>query len=191
MSGTTGGKNSQRVPNYFLRRLLVVLILLGIVALFFYGPTREFVKTTVLLGMPALVVWSYRRRFIRFSWTWWASTIILLALIAGYVFMLLGLPERIAVKRIEREAGIYLVQGKYDQAIEKYRELERYDREDRMKRKIAEVERQKEYEASYQQARQMVIEGNYTEARRILEEIPLDAIVYPQVQALLRDLEKD
>ena len=61
------GKNPRKAPNYFLRRLLVVIILLGIVALFFYGPTREFVKTTVLLGMPALVVWSYRRRFIRFS----------------------------------------------------------------------------------------------------------------------------
>ncbi|NLW44723.1 MAG: hypothetical protein GXY92_06020 [Syntrophomonadaceae bacterium] len=185
------GKNPRKAPNYFLRRLLVVIILLGIVALFFYGPTREFVKTTVLLGMPALVVWSYRRRFIRFSWTWWVSTIILLTLIAGYVFMLLGLPERIAVKSIEREAGIYLVQGKYDQAIEKYRELERYDRKDRMERKIAEVERQKAYHAAYQQARQMVIDGNYTEARRILGEIPFDAIVYPQVQELLRDLEKD
>ena len=126
------GKNPRKAPNYFLRRLLVVIILLGIVALFFYGPTREFVKTTVMLGMTALVGWSYRRRFIRFSWTWWVSTIILLTLIAGYVFMLLGLPERIAVKSIEREAGIYLVQGQYDRAIEKYRELERYDRKDRM-----------------------------------------------------------
>ena len=191
MDSSAGGKNSQRVPNYFLRRLLVAIILLGTVALFVYNPTREFVKPTVLLGMPALVVWSYRRRFIRFSWTWWTCTIVLLALIAGYVFMLLGLPERIAVKSIEREAGIYLVQGQYDRAIEKYRELERYDRKNRMERKIGEVEKQKEYHESYQQARKMVVEGNYTEARRILEEIPLDAIVYPQAQELLRDLEKD
>jgi hypothetical protein len=47
MDSGAGGKNSQRVPNYFLRRLLVAIILLGTVALFVYNPTREFVKTPV------------------------------------------------------------------------------------------------------------------------------------------------
>ncbi|MGE5544845.1 MAG: tetratricopeptide repeat protein [Bacillota bacterium] len=191
MGSDAGRENSKRTPNYHLRRLLVVVVLLAAVALFVYTPTREFIKTTVLLGMPALVVWSYHRRFKRFSWTWWASSLILLALIAGYVFMLLGLPEKIAVKNIEREAGIYLTQGKYDQAIEKYRELEHYDRKDRMERKIGEAEKQKGYDASYRQARKMAAEGNYTEARRLLEEIPLEAIVYPQARELLRELEKD
>ena len=156
-----------------------------------HAPTREFVKTTVLLGMPALVVWSYQRRFIRFSWTWWISSLILLALAVGYGFMLLGMPEKLAVKSIEREAGIYLTQGQYDRAIDKYREMERYDRKDRMERKIKEAEKQKGYDASYRQALKMANEGNYVEARRLLNTIPMEAIVYPQARELLRELEKD
>ncbi len=180
-----------RTPNYHLRRLLVLIALLGAVALFIYAPTREFIKTTVLLGMPALVVWSYWRRFIRFSWTWWISSLILLALAVGYGFMITGLPEKLAVKSIEREAGIYLTQGRYDLAIEKYREMERYDRKDRMERKIEEVKIQKGYDASYRKAQKMANEGNYDEARRLLNNIPLEAIVYPQARELLRELEKD
>lgn len=191
MGSDAGRENSKGTPNYRLRRFLVVIALLAAVALFVNASTRELVKTTVLLGMPALVVWSYRRQFKRFSWTWWVSSIILLALIAGYGFMLMGLPEKIAVKQIEREAGIYLTQGRYDQAIEKYRELERYDRKDRMERKISEAKKQKGYDAAYTQAREMVIEGNYTDARRLLKEIPMEAIVYPQARELLQELEKD
>lgn len=190
MDSDTGQENSKG-PDYRLRRLLVVITLVAVVALFVYAPTREFIKTTVLLGMPALVVWAYRRRFRKFSWTWWVSSVIILALIAGYGFMLLGLPEKIAVKSIEREAGIYLTQGQYDRAIEKYREMERYDRKDRMQRKVAEAEQQKGYDSSYKLARRMAVEGKYSEARRLLKEIPLEAIVYPQARELLRDLEKD
>ncbi|MGI6549720.1 MAG: hypothetical protein ACOX4Q_06725 [Syntrophomonadales bacterium] len=191
MGSKTGQDKVDRTPNYHLRRLLVVIALVGVVALFVYAPTREFVKTTVLLGMPALVVWSYQRRFIRFSWTWWISSLILLALAVGYGFMLLGMPEKLAVKSIEREAGIYLTQGQYDRAIDKYREMERYDRKDRMERKIKEAEKQKGYDASYRQALKMANEGNYVEARRLLNTIPMEAIVYPQARELLRELEKD
>ena len=183
--------NSHKAPNYHLRGLLVLVALAGTVALFVYAPTREFIKTTVLLGMPALVVWSYRRRFVKFSWTWWVSSLILLALVAGYGFMILGLPEKLAVKSIEREAGVYLTQGQYDLAIDKYREMDRYDRKARMQHKIREAQKQKGYATSYEQARRMANEGNYTEARRILSSIPLEAIVYPQARELLRELEKD
>lgn len=177
--------------NYRLRRFLAVIALLGVVVLFIYAPTREFIKTTVLLGMPALVVWSYRRRFIRFTWTWWVSSVILLALMVGYGFMILGLPDKLAVKSIERQAGIYMTQGQYDRAIDKYREMESYDRQARMERKIEEAVRQKGYDSSLRQAQKMASEGNYSEARRLLKNIPFEAIVYPQAMELLRELEKD
>ncbi len=183
--------NPNGFPNYRLRRFLAVIIFLGVVALFIFAPTREFVKTTVLLGMPALVIWSYRRRFAKFSWTWWVSSLLLAVLLVGYGFMLWGLPEKVAVKNIERQAIIYLTEGKYDQAIDKYRELERYDRQARMEQKIKEANRQKEFAASYQEAQMMAREGNYNEARRILKNIPLEAVVYPQAQELLRELEKE
>lgn len=191
MGPGTEQDNAGRTPNYRLRRILVAVALLLVVPAFVYTPTREFVKTTVLLGMPALVVWSYRRRFIRFSWTWWVSSLILLALAVGYGFMITGLPEKLAIKSIEREAGIYLTQGQYDRAIEKYREMERYDRQDRMERKIKEAEKQKGYDARYRQAQRMANQGNYEEARRLLSTIPMEAIVYPQARELLRELEKE
>jgi tetratricopeptide (TPR) repeat protein len=191
MSPSSERDNLKGNPNFLLRRLLAVIALLGVVALFIYAPTREFIKTTVLLGMPALVVWSYRRRFIRFTWTWWVSLIILLALIAGYGIMILGLPNKLAVKSIERQAGIYLAQGQYDKAINKYREMEGYDRDARMNRKIQEAVRQKGFDSSFRQAQKMAQEGNYDEALRILKKIPREAIVYPQAIQLLSELEKE
>jgi len=171
--------------------LLAVPALIAVLAMLAFAPTREFIKTTVLLGMPALVVWSYRRRFIKYTWTWWISSLLLLVLAVGYGFMLVGLPEKVAVRNIERQAGLYLTQGQYDRAIEKYREMERYGQEARMERKIKEARRQKGFDASYRRAEELVREGNYDEAKILLNGIPPDAIVYPQVKELLRDLEKD
>ena len=42
-----------------------------------------------------------------------------------------------------------------------------------MERKIGEVEKQKEYHESYQQARKMVVEGNYTKPAASLKRFPL------------------
>lgn len=155
-----------------------------------YHPTRELVKATVLIGMPALLIGSYWRRLPRYSWGWWSLLVVLGGLLVGYGFMLQGLPEKVAVKEIVQQGDVYLADGQYDKAIETYRELGRYQKQDKMERKIKEALIQKGYAADYEKALALVKEHRYNEAQRILRTIPRQAVIYSHASDLLKDIEK-
>ncbi len=184
-------KSEKPDGTYFWRRILGLAFILGLAAAIWFAPAREYLRTLVLTGMPALVIWGYRRRFITYSWTWWVSTLLILGCLVGGLVMLAGVPDKLTVRNIEEQAYTYLVEGKYDQAIEKYREMEPYGPESRMERRIREAEAQKEFNDQFLEARKLVLEARNEEARLVLENIPLNALVYRDAQELLEKIEKD
>ena len=172
------------------RKIFFVLGLCLFVGLLAYHPTREWVKATALLGMPALVVWGYRRRFSRFSLPWVLLSVVLVGLFVGYVFMLKGLPEKVAVKDILQKGDVLLAQREFDKAIATYQELAKYGQKAKMERKISEVKRQKEYQHQFEEAARLVEQGRYQEAKKKLMAIPPQAMVYREALKLLEKIDK-
>lgn len=165
------------------KRTAAILGFAVLVALFYFPTTREVLKITVLLGMPALVIWSYWRRLKRNSLSWWALLVVMVGLAVLYGFLMQDLPGKVAVKQISEQGGVYLSQGEYHKAIDKYRELGKYGKENKMRDKINGV-----YEAEYSKASELADKGRYGEARRLLKEIPKTAPVYPKARRLLDNL---
>lgn len=174
---------------YIRRRVLAGLVILLVIAGLFFDATREFMKITVFFGMPGLVIWSYQRRYKRFSVQWVFLAVVLVGLAIGYGFLLKGLPDKIGWRGAQREGDVLLAEGQYDQAIDKYKEMAQYGKEAKMENKIQEAMKQKTYDSSYKQAKTLVDAKKYEEARRILQKIPITAVVHGQAQDLLKSIE--
>lgn len=132
--------NSRWAP--FLRLGIAAIIIIMI----FSMPLREFMKVTVFIGVPFFLVLMFMQHQRRYSLTWLISLFILILIAGGYGYMLTKLPQKIenkAVKQIIGTGASLEAAGKYEAAIEKYRELEKYGRDDTMQDKIDEA-RQKQ-----------------------------------------------
>lgn len=169
--------------------MLTVLGIVLIIALFIYDPTREFIKLTVLIGMPALVIWGYQKRFERLSLPWVICALILVGLAVGYGFMLQDLPNKIGWRGAQRQGDMYLAAGQYDKAISQYKVMAKYGKEAKAESRIMEAVEQKNFDKRYQEARQMAADRKYNEARRLLKGIPGTAVIYPKAARLMKDIE--
>ncbi len=168
---------------------MVVLGIVLIIALFIYDPTREFIKITALIGMPALVIWAYQKRFERLSVPWILCALVLVGLAVGYGFMLQDLPDKVGWRGAQRQGDVYLSAGQYDRAISQYKEMAKYGKEAKAEGKIREALEQKKFDKRYREAKQLAAENKYAEARRLLEGIPGTAVVYPQAHKLMKEIE--
>jgi tetratricopeptide (TPR) repeat protein len=163
------------------------LVLAGI-ALMVYLPTREFLKITCLMGVPVVFLFLFLGKQIRYSITWIAAMILLLAFLGGYGYLLVKLPERIEVRRITTAGSMLIAQGKYDAAIAEYRKLEKLGKTDKMDEKVEEVEREKRADRDVELARQLVKVKDYQEARKLLENIPKTTHSYRDASKLLKSI---
>lgn len=175
---------------YMRRRIVVGVIAAAMVGMLFSIPTREFLKITVLIGAPAMVAWGYWRNYRPYTAPWILLLILLLGLLAGYGYMMTRLPERIVVKTIQQQGDVLLTQGKYDQAIDRYRQLGSHGEKDVMDRKIRLVQLQKQFELNYAHAVRLYDSGQQKAAVRELRKIPRTAVVYSKAQKTLTQWER-
>ncbi|NLU49197.1 MAG: hypothetical protein GXX09_02130 [Syntrophomonadaceae bacterium] len=177
------GNSAFRKPAFFF-----LLILVG--ALLVYTPTRFFIKMTILVGGPFVLVFAWWRRQPRYSVAWVLSGVVLVSLLGVYGILVYNFQERLQIKQITRAGDVLLAEGRYDQAIDKYRELEPLER-DKARKKIEAAEAQKEYYRTYLAAKELAERGARQKAIQLLQAIPHTAHVHNQAQKLLSRLKED
>ena len=145
-------------------------MLIGVGMLFFL-PTREFLKTTFMLGVPFIFVLGYMVKQRRGSLPHLLALLLLVAIGCGYIAMLYTLPERIEVRRIVMEGSELQGQGRYEEAIERYRDLEALGRTEDMNKRIAQAEKEAQAAQLLSQAEQLYQAGQTEQALEILNRI--------------------
>lgn len=145
-----------------------VFSFLLVVAMLFFAPTREFLKITFFLGIPFLLFYVLMGRQIRYSPLWFICGILVLAVIGLYGYTLAHLPERVEVREIIREGGTLVAEGKYDQAIEEYKRLEKLGQAEKMEEKISLARQEQKAAQQLELARQKLAQGDKETAREII-----------------------
>ncbi|MGI6487521.1 MAG: hypothetical protein GX964_05520 [Syntrophomonadaceae bacterium] len=170
-------------------RVLVGLLAIGvIVALFNYTPARFFLKMTVLIGLPFILLFLWWRRQPRFGIAWIVGVLVMGLLLGAYGMMMYSFPEQLQVKEIKKEGDILLAQGQYDRALDKYREIEPLNQKEAAK-KMAEAREQKQFHETYLRARELAEQGEKEKARQVLKSIPRSAHVYSEAHKFLSQME--
>jgi len=170
---------------------VLILFLVGVlIALCLYTPTRFFIKFTVLFGLPFLLLLAWWRRLKRFSLPWILASMGMIVLLTVYGLQMAEFPQKLRVKEITMQGDVLLAQGKYDEAITKYKEMEGIDPE-KAQAKIGVARREKGYQEDYLKAKKLAEQGEKEEAVNILKSIPGTAKVHPEVRDLLRRLEEE
>lgn len=149
----------------------LALVVIALVMLFF-APTREFLKITFFMGIPFILFYSFMGKQKRYSIRWFLSGILLLGVLVMYGYLMMQLPERIATRAIITEGGTLVAEGKYDQAIEKYQELEKYGQKEKMLDKITQARLEKKAQQQLDLAEQYLAAGDKNQARKIIENLP-------------------
>ncbi|NLG33071.1 MAG: hypothetical protein GX550_06085 [Syntrophomonadaceae bacterium] len=169
--------------NYPVARILIVA---AAVAMLAYLPTREFLKITGMFGIPFIFALGYIKKNQKFSLAWILSWFLLLGTVSVYGYLLLDLPDRIAVRAIISEGGALVAEGKYDEAIEKYRHLEQHGEEKKMEEKIAGVQHEKDAQEMLEEALALIDENELEKARDIIMAIPKDTRAAWEADKLLK-----
>lgn len=149
----------------------ITLVLICLVMLFF-ASTREFLKITFFLGIPFLLFYGFMSKQRRYSILWAVSGILVIGVVVMYGYMLIHLPERIAVREIISEGGTLVAEEKYDAAIKKYQQLEKYGQTEKMTEKIANARLEKKAEQQLELAQKKLAAGDKKAAREIVKNIP-------------------
>jgi len=165
----------------YIRVGLVVLV----VALLAWMPTREFLKLTFMVGIPFIFILGFMIKKEIYSVPWMISLVLLIGIVVGYGYLLTDLPERIEARRIISQGSALMAEGKYDQAIKEYRRLEALDRSGKMKEKIAAAQKEKEASQALNQGKALIKAGKPEQARKILEAIPKDTRAGGEAEDLL------
>ncbi|CFY03513.1 Uncharacterized [Syntrophomonas zehnderi OL-4] len=152
----------------FIRVFLFVTVL----TMLFFAPTREFLKITFIMGIPGLLFYSLMGRQTRYSPLWIICGLLVLGVLLFYGYLLLHLPERIESREIISQGGTLVAEGKYDQAIDKYKQLEKLGQKAKMEDKISQARLEKSAQQQLEQARQKLAAGDKQGAREIIEKIP-------------------
>jgi outer membrane protein assembly factor BamD (BamD/ComL family) len=160
----------------------------AIILMIFSLPAREFLKLTFLLGMPFMVFLHFAVHKPKFSLMRIISIIALVGITGGYVYMLTDLPERIETNRIISEGSTLVAEGKYEEAISRYQELEKLGRSEKMHKKIAEARREETASNSLVEAKKLLQEGNQAAAIKKLKSIPDNTRAAREAQHILKDL---
>ena len=151
-----------------------VPLAIAFIAMLFFMPTREFLKTTFLLGIPFIFILGFMVKRPRYSWGWNLAALLLLAVVVVYGYSLIHLPERIQVHRIVSNGAGLVAEGRFDEAIAEYEKLDELDQSERMQKEIAEAQKEKDARQQLVRAQELLNSGNQEEARRILETIPAE-----------------
>lgn len=160
----------------------------AIILMIFSLPAREFLKLTFMFGMPFMVFLHFAVHKPKLSLIRIISIIALVGITGGYVYMLTDLPERIETNRIISEGATLVAEGKYEEAINRYQELEKLGRSEKMHKKIAEARREETASNSLAQAKKLLQEGNQTAAIKKLKSIPDNTRAAREAQHILKDL---
>ncbi len=166
----------------------IPLVIAAAVMLYFM-PTREFLKLTLLLGAPGVLVLGFMLKRPRYSWAWNVWAAVLLGLIGVYGYYLVHLPERIQVHEITTSGAVLVASGQYDEAIAQYRQLESLGKPEAMEEKINEAQTEKAAQLQLEKARQAIEAGNQEEARRIIRELPPNTRAAQEAKQLLKSME--
>lgn len=158
--------SSGKSPYIKLALLLIVFIMV------FFAPTREFLKITFFMGIPFLLLYGFMGRQRRYSILWILSGVLVLGVVAMYGYFMIHLPERIEARVIISEGGALVAEGKYDQAIEEYRQLEKLGQKEKMQEKINIAQQEKQAQQQLEMAQQKFAAGDKAAAREIVEKIP-------------------
>ena len=126
----------------------------------------------------------------RFSLPWILASMGMIVLLTVYGLQMAEFPQKLRVKEITMQGDVLLAQGKYDEAITKYKEMEGIDPE-KAQAKIGVARREKGYQEDYLKAKKLAEQGEKEEAVNILKSIPGTAKVHPEVRDLLRRLEEE
>ena len=171
-----------------MRVLSRILLIAAVIAMLYFMPTREFLKTTFMLGMPFIVALAIMRKRPRYSFLWIVALLALLGIAGGYVYLLTQLPERIETRRIISEGGSLVAEGKFDKAIDEYKKLEKLGKPEKMKEKIAIAEQEKRAAAMLQEAQDLIAAGEKEKAKKLLESIPDNTRAAVQAKRLQKKL---
>lgn len=161
-----------------------------VIALCLYTPTRFFIKFTVLFGLPFLLLLAWWRRLKRFSPVWFLASLALVGLLVAYGLEMAEFPQKLKEKEITMQGDVLLAQGKYDEAIAKYEEMEKISPE-KAREKMAVAVQQKRYSEDYLKAKRLFEQGKKEEAKHLLSSIPSTARVHAQARDLMRQIEEE
>lgn len=162
----------------------------AVILMIFSVPAREFLKLTFMFGIPFILFLSFVVKKRKYSPVWLISVLGLLMVTGGYFYMLGDLPERIETNKIISAGAALVAEGKYDQAITRYRQLEKLDRSQKMHKKIAEANREKEAAILLAEARALLQKGSQAEAIKKIESIPENTRAAREARSILKDLKE-
>lgn len=175
-----------QVPRSPLFRLVIVLLAVVVI---FSMPAREFLKITFIVGIPFVFLLGFIVKKRRFSLPWIISLLALLAIIGGYGQLLVGLPDRIEVRRVISEGAALVAEGQYDAAIVEYKKLESLGHEDKMHEVIEQAANEKKASDLLSQAKELIEKGKPDEASDVLAQIPADTRAAREAQKILKSTE--
>lgn len=170
----------------FIRFGIVVIV----IGLLLYLPTREFLKMTFMLGIPFVLFLALMKRNKKYSVLWFLSIVLLIMVTGLYLYSLTTLPERIETRRIVMKGEGLVADGKYDEAIASYRQLAKVGETDKMNEKIARVEAERKAEEMVEEAKQLIAAEKDEAARKVLQQVPADTRAARQAVKLLRELDQ-
>jgi ATP-dependent DNA ligase len=98
------------------------------------------------------------------------------------------LPQRVEIRRIIANANVLIQEGQYDRDIAEYSKLERLGKEDKMQAKIEEVEKEKRGQRDLQLVQQLIKNGDYTEARKLIKAIPAKTRAAVEAATILKSI---
>lgn len=124
------------------------------------------------MGIPFLLFYSFMGKQRRGSILWALSGILVIGVLIGYGYFLIHLPERTAVREIISRGGTLVAEEKYDAAIKKYQELEKYGQTEKMQEKVANARLEKQAAQQLKLAQEKMAAGDKEAAREIVKNIP-------------------
>ncbi|MCX5779660.1 MAG: tetratricopeptide repeat protein [Firmicutes bacterium] len=165
-----------------------VPLAIALFVMLFFMPTREFLKTTFIIGIPFIFLMGFMFRQPRNSWSWRLSALGLILIIGVYGYQLVYLPERIQVRGIITQGAGLVAEGKYDEAIAGYQKLGDLGKPVEMEKKIAAAESEKAAHLQLEYARQLIASGYTEEARMIMAALPAETRAAQEAKELLKNL---
>ncbi len=174
--------NSNSAP--FIR----VGLFIALVAMLLYLPTREFLKTTFMLGIPLVFILAFMKKTRKYSLPWMIALLLTVVTVGGYIYLLTDLPHRIATHQIVIDGTALLTDGEYAVAAQKFSELEQYGDVLTMNKKLAWVEKEKDAATLLEQAKVLIQRGEKDKALSLLESVSSDTRVYKEAARLIKTL---
>jgi tetratricopeptide (TPR) repeat protein len=86
------------------------------------------------------------------------------------------------------DANILMTEGRFDEAREKFSQLEPYLSPENLNVKYSQVDKEKEAALKVEEARELMEAGKKDQARQLLESVPSDSMAQREAARLLKNL---